>query len=106
MGHNLSFGQRSICVFAATLWWLALTPCNSAHAIKPTPTPTPTATPTPSATPTPAPTPTITGTAYYIDSAAGSDANAGTQSAPWQTLSKVQALIKTGTVAPGTGFLS
>src|SRR5207244_7183527 len=54
------------------------------------PTPTPTPDPTPSATPTGDPTPTITGTAYYVDSIAGRDSNAGTSSAaPWQTIRRV-----------------
>ncbi len=60
-----------------------------------TPTPTPSATPTPTATvtptPVPTPTPAVGGHAYYVDPA-GSDSNAGTTpTAPWATITKVNA---------------
>src|SRR5207244_8388088 len=81
---------------------------NYASTSSPTPTPTstPTGTPTPDPTPTPTSgsTPTITGTAYYVDSIAGRDSNAGTSSAaPWQTIRRV--MDELSSLAAGDGVL-
>jgi hypothetical protein len=73
------------------------------HTPKPTATPRTSATPTPttSPTPTPAPTPTPIGsTAYYVSMSSGNDANPGTQSLPWQHISKV--MSAESSFAPGT----
>lgn len=60
--------------------------------------------PTPGPTPSPGSTPAITGTAYYVDSVAGNDSNAGTSpSAAWQTIGKV--VNQLSNLGPGDGVL-
>ena len=69
-------------------------------------TPVPAQTPAPVVTPLPAPIPSVSGPAYFIDSVAGNDLNAGTSdTAPWRTLAKVQSALNAGSIAPGTSFL-
>jgi PKD repeat protein len=59
--------------------------------------PSSTPTPTPTATPSPAPTPAPAGT-FYVDDA-GSDANPGSQLAPWRTIQKAFNALQPGQTA-------
>ena len=70
----------------------------------PVPAPVPLPAPAPAPAPTPTPTPTPTTYNYYV-APTGSDANPGTQAAPFRTIKKAASVVKPSTtvhVAPGT----
>ncbi|MEE8384477.1 MAG: DNRLRE domain-containing protein, partial [Dehalococcoidia bacterium] len=100
-------------------WTGPTSPGGSTPAPAPAPPPAPTPTPTPAPAPAPAPAPEpppAAGTAYYVDSASGNDANSGTSEADaWRTLDRASTaslrpgerlLLKRGEVFAGTLTIS